>query len=129
MNGMGLACVVGLGGAAGTLLRYGIGRWVTARGRHSVLGTLIANLAGSLAMGVLIGIGLEERQASAYALAGIGFLGGLTTYSTLNVQKASLFRGGGRSKALLAWYVTATYAGGFALTAAGVGIGCFVGRQ
>ena len=122
MNGLGLACFVGLGGAAGTLLRYGIGRWTAARDKPAYYGTLTVNLVGSLTMGALIGIGLEQRDAAMYAFAGIGVLGGLTTYSTLNVQKATLIRGGSAGRRTLVYYLIATYAGGLAMTAAGYGL-------
>jgi len=126
MSGFGLACLVGLGGSAGALLRYGVGRWIAAEGKPGFYGTLVVNLVGSLAMGVLIGIGLEQRNAAVYALTGISFLGGLTTYSTLNVQKATLYRGGGAARRTLYLYLAATYVGGFALTAAGVGAGSLI---
>jgi len=126
MSGIGLAFLVGIGGAAGTLLRFGVGRWLASMGKPGLYGTLIVNLAGSLAMGLLIGLGWERDHAAAYALSGIGFLGGLTTYSTLNVQKATLVRDGAGSRRTLVLYLAATYAGGFALTAVGVGLGYFL---
>jgi len=124
MREFGLAILVGAGGAAGTLLRYGVGRLFASKRKPAYFGTLAVNLSGSLAMGVLIGLGLEERNAAAYALAGIGFLGGLTTYSTLNVQKATLSRDGKRRT--LVPYLAATYLGGFALTALGVALGVYL---
>ncbi len=123
MSGLGLACLVGLGGSAGTLLRFGVGRWMAANDKPGFYGTLSVNLAGSLATGALIGFGLEQRDAAAYAFAGIGFLGGLTTFSTLNVQKATFIRGGAAGRRTLAYYLFATYAGGLAMTAAGFGLG------
>mgnify|MGYP001194421705 CR=1 FL=1 len=126
MSGFGLACLVGLGGAAGTLLRFGVGRWFSSKDKPGFYGTLAVNLAGSLALGLFIGLGLEQRNAAAYAFAGIGFLGGLTTYSTLNVQKATMLRGGAAARRTLIVYLAATYAGGLALTAAGVGLGWLI---
>jgi len=116
--------LVGIGGAAGTLLRYFAGRFFAARKKPNYAGTLTVNLVGSLAMGLLIGLGWERENGAAYAFAGIGVLGGLTTYSTLNVQKATLSRAGaGRTLAL---YLAATYVGGFASTALGVGLGFII---
>lgn len=113
--------LVGAGGAIGTLLRYGVGRWVTGKGKPPFYGTLIVNLIGSFAMGLLIGLNWESSNRADFAFAGIGVLGGLTTYSTLNVQKAMLWREG--SRRTLALYTGATYLGGWILTAAGVGLG------
>jgi CrcB protein len=124
MNGMWLACLVGIGGAAGTLLRYGVGRLLLAKNKPGYYGTLSVNLAGSLAMGLLIGLRLEQENAAAYALAGIGFLGGLTTYSTLNVQKATL--SGSGSRRTLTLYLGATYIGGLGATALGFALGTYL---
>jgi CrcB protein len=116
-----LALLVGAGGAIGTLFRYGVGRYVIAKEQPSIYGTLIVNLSGSLIIGLFIGLHLEQEYDEAYALMGIGILGGLTTYSTLNVQKAMMIASG--SRRALAQYMGATYVGGFILTAAGVGLG------
>lgn len=124
MNGIWLALFVGIGGSIGTLLRFGIGRLAIANGKPGYYGTLFVNLAGSLAMGVFIGLQLEQEHLEIYAFTGIGILGGFTTYSTLNVQKASMFAKG--SKRTLAYYLVATYVGGFIITASGVGLGYLI---
>lgn len=116
-----LFALVGAGGALGSLVRYGAGRWVSGKGRAPFYGTLIVNLAGSFAMGLLIGLGLDSDNRAEYAFLGIGVLGGLTTYSTLNVQKATMWSQGNRR--ILTIYIAATYLGGWILTAAGVGLG------
>lgn len=118
---IGHVLLVGIGGAVGSLLRYGIGRMVNARGKPSFYGTLIVNLFGSLAVGFFIGMNLEQLNQAAYAFTVIGLLGGLTTYSTLNVQKAMMVRS--ESRRLLTGYIGATYLGGWILTAIGVGLG------
>lgn len=116
-----LFLLVGSGGAAGALARYGAGRWVARRGWRAFYATLAVNLAGSFAAGFLLGAQVRSEQPNLYALIGTGFLGGLTTFSTLNVQKASLAaEGQGRT---LAKYAAATYAGGWAFVAAGFGLG------
>lgn len=116
MNGW-LIVLVGAGGAIGTLIRYGVGRAMAAKSKPSHYGTLIVNIVGSFAMGLLLGFGWERDHDAVYAFAAVGMLGGLTTYSTLNVQKASMLRDGARRP--LAIYLAATYVGGFAATAAG----------
>ncbi|MFC5467246.1 fluoride efflux transporter FluC [Cohnella suwonensis] len=121
MSQFGIACLVGLGGAIGALARYGASRAAAAKKKPGFYATLAVNLAGSFLMGLFIGCRLESGHAVLYAFAGTGILGGLTTYSTLNVQKASLLRSG--AKRTLLYYVAATYAVGFGLTALGVAIG------
>jgi fluoride exporter len=121
MNDLTLAILVGVGGSLGALMRYGVGHLVAAKQKPGFYGTLIVNLAGSCAMGLFIGLHLEQEHLAAYAFAVVGILGGLTTYSTLNVQKAMMTRRDSRST--LAIYLGATYVGGFGLTAIGAGLG------
>jgi len=71
-----------LGGMAGSVLRFGAGEMLS-----SLPGTLFVNTLGSFCMGIFmyesIYIGRFSRQAR--MLAGVGFLGGFTTFSTLAV--------------------------------------------
>ncbi|MFD0671866.1 fluoride efflux transporter FluC [Cohnella sp. GCM10027633] len=112
--------LIGLGGTIGTLLRYGAGVWVAKQGKPGFLATLAVNLVGSFAIGLLLGLGWPDRHEEAYAFAATGILGGLTTYSTLNVQKATLRKTASRKT--IVTYLIATYAGGIGFTAAGVGV-------
>ena len=118
---VGLAVLVGIGGALGSLLRYGIGRAIISRRKPGYYGTLIVNLSGSFVMGIFIGLNGEHIAVAAYAFTVIGLLGGLTTYSTLNVQKATMVNQAPRK--VLAGYLAATYLGGWTITAIGVGLG------
>lgn len=113
--------LVGIGGAAGAVIRYAVSRLLSARGMQPTAATLAVNLAGSLAVGVLLGMQLPDASPNGYALIGTGFLGGLTTFSTLNVQKAVLWND--RQRQPLLRYTAATYLGGWALTGLGIGIG------
>jgi CrcB protein len=113
--------LVGAGGAAGAVLRYTVGRWFLRWGAHPTRATLTVNLAGSLAIGFLAGLEFRMGHPVLNSLLAAGFLGGLTTFSTLNVQKA-LLAGEGDKKAL-ASYIFAAYAGGWILTAAGIAAG------
>ncbi len=121
MSGILLTVLVGMGGAFGALMRYGIGRLVVSKHKPGFYGTLIINLAGSCATGLFIGLQLEKEYLATYAFAVIGILGGLTTYSTLNVQKAMMSQGEPRLTLII--YLAATYVGGFGLTAIGAGLG------
>jgi CrcB protein len=71
---------VGLVGGAGALARFLLDGWVSGRlGREFPFGTLAVNVSGAFALGVLAG---EALHGDGYELAGVGFLGAFTTFST-----------------------------------------------
>jgi CrcB protein len=71
---------IGLFGGIGAIARFWVDGAVSSRsGRRFPWGTLAVNLTGSLALGVLFGAGVG---GDAMRLAGTGFLGGYTTFST-----------------------------------------------
>ncbi|WP_439664192.1 fluoride efflux transporter CrcB [Lentzea sp. HUAS TT2] len=78
------ALVVFLGAALGAPARYLLDRFVQSR--HSSdfpLGTLTVNVVGCLLIGFVVG-------TSWMPLLGIGFCGGLTTYSTFSYETVKL---------------------------------------
>ncbi|MFF8960459.1 fluoride efflux transporter FluC [Streptomyces sp. NPDC014894] len=84
--------LVALGGALGAPLRYLTDRAVQSR--HDTLfpwGTLAANAAGSLLLGLLTGAAVSSP---AYALLGTGLCGALTTYSTFSYETFRLAESG-----------------------------------
>jgi CrcB protein len=91
-------CLVVLGGAAGSLARYGIGEWLNP-GHELPVGTLLVNVTGSFALGALLAV-LALRgddsgaRREARLLLGTGLLGGYTTYSALAVETETLLRDG-----------------------------------
>ena len=78
------ALLVALGAAVGSPLRFLVGLWLD---RRLHWGTLAVNLAGSFVLGLLIGAAVEGRWL---ALLGVGFCGGLTTYSAFAVQSVQV---------------------------------------
>lgn len=74
------AVLVALAGALGSAVRWLTGRALD-RGWH--LGTLLVNLAGSALLGALVG---ADAPAAVLTVVGVGFCGGLTTYSAFAVQ-------------------------------------------
>ena len=70
---------VGLGGALGSLTRLGLGEVATA----PTVGTVIANIVGSLALGLLMH---EPRPEQVSWFAATGFCGGLTTMSLFALE-------------------------------------------
>jgi CrcB protein len=90
--------LVAIGAAIGAPLRYLTDRLVQAR-HDSVFpwGTLIVNVVGSLVLGVVVGL---PANNAVLALAGTGFCGALTTYSTFSYETLRLTQEGARFYAL-----------------------------
>lgn len=87
------AALVAFGGAIGSVLRFAVNGWAQ---RHfpgfAPAGTLIVNLAGCLAIGIIMAA-LRERPAPArdlQALLVTGVLGGFTTFSAFGYQTIEL---------------------------------------
>ena len=85
--------LVGAGGFAGSALRYLISRlmlpWAVSSGFP--FSTLTVNVAGSLLIGALMGLGLSGGWA---LLCIVGFCGGFTTFSTFSLETVTLLRAG-----------------------------------
>ena len=103
--------LIGLGGALGAVSRFHISGKLNSKADFPI-GTLLVNLAGSFSLGFLWGW-LEGEPF--YLFAGIGFLGALTTYSTLHVELQRL----SKRKGLWLIYLVSSYLGGFLLAYAG----------
>jgi CrcB protein len=86
-RGIGL---VALGGALGTLARFGVSTAIPTKGFPWA--TLAINLVGSFALGFLLLRGGMEH-ATRLAVA-VGFLGAFTTLSTYSAETVALWRYG-----------------------------------
>lgn len=95
-------------GAAGSGARYLIALWAGQRfGSAFPFGTLIVNLAGCFAIAALMHAGLTLGwPATTRAAITIGFIGGLTTYSSFNYETMRLFEEGATAAAALNLGVT-----------------------
>ena len=84
---------VGLGAFSGAVLRWFLGLLLDPILPTLPLGTLAANLAGGLIMGIMMGLFAHfEALPIAWRLAiTTGFLGGLTTFSTFSGETVTLF--------------------------------------
>ena len=117
-----LLASVAAGGAAGTLLRFATGNWISAHWpQHFYLATLLVNLAGSLVIGFLYVYFSTRLELIPLALrAGllVGVLGGLTTFSSFSLDSLRLLESGQLPVAL--GYVLATVGGGLVAVWAGM---------
>lgn len=87
---------VGAGAACGAWLRWGLGVWLNPAFAAIPLGTLAANLAGGLLMGVALALvqGWPSLSPALKLLLTTGLLGGLTTFSTFSAESFHLAQRG-----------------------------------
>jgi fluoride exporter len=91
---------IALGGAAGTLARYGLGGYAQRFSGTFPYGTLVINVAGSLALGFLMRHLLTTTSSPELRAAlTIGFCGGFTTFSTFSYETVGLIEGGSYGRA------------------------------
>jgi CrcB protein len=112
MSGMQLWQKLGLvavGGGLGSALRWLVAEWALHRfGPAFPWGTLIVNISGALAMGLVMGF-LLSRSTTVWTageelpwrlLLASGLLGGYTTFSALAWETLALAAGGAAGRAL-----------------------------
>ncbi len=115
-----LAGIIGLAGALGALARYVLGRFIAERaGSQFPLGTLLINVTGAFAIGLLFAFAGHKLISPAMqgALA-TGFLGGYTTFSTMSWEGVQLARGGSTRLSLL--YLAGNVASGLVAVVLGL---------
>ena len=86
---------IALGGAAGSVLRYLLNRWI-GQPDGLPLGILVVNLSGTLLLGLVATLFLERLGVSDNMRLAItvGLLGGFTTFSTVWLDTLHLLNGG-----------------------------------
>lgn len=90
--------LVALGGAVGALVRHGSNefckRWtIVTLGRFVPLSTLLVNVVGSLAIGVLMALVRRGQLSEEWRLLLVtGILGALTTFSAFSFETVMLAR-------------------------------------
>jgi CrcB protein len=104
---------IGLAGAMGTLTRYFVGLWAgRTLGAGFPYGTLCVNVAGCFLIAVVTQVAISRTVDPTLRLTlTTGFMGGLTTYSSFNLETTQLLQN-------RAWYTAFVNVG--ATT-----IGCF----
>ena len=118
-----LVAAVSAGGIAGTLLRFATSNFVSAHWPlHFYLGTLAVNLVGCLLIGLLYGLFLHKPMAPVELRAGliVGFLGGLTTFSSFSLDTVRLMESG--QVPLAVGYTGISVMGGLLATWAGLSL-------
>jgi fluoride exporter len=127
-----IAVAVAVGAAAGAPCRYLLDRAVQARHEQRFpWGTVLINVLGSGALGVLLGWSAgtagpaggqgDGLPRAVLAALGTGWCGAFTTYSTFGYETVQLAREGLARRAVA--NVVLSVAGGLALAALGVVVG------
>lgn len=118
-----LILAVSVAGIAGTLLRFATGNWVTANWpKHFYAATMAVNLIGCLIIGILYGLFLTRPEVPIEIRAGmiVGFVGGLTTFSSFSLDTLRLLESGQVPLAL--GYAGISVFGGLLATWAGLSL-------
>ena len=77
---------IGIGGALGAILRYGVNEIFEKQLLlSSIFGTLFINIAGCFLIGLIAGLTLPDKNTTFYFFI-IGFLGSFTTMSAFSHQ-------------------------------------------
>lgn len=110
--------LIAMGGAAGSLLRYGVARLFPLN--DWPLATLIVNVVGSFLIGLLAGLIVRLQWPQELWLAlGAGLCGGFTTLSAFSLENINMLEAGHWPKAI--FYISATVL--FSLLA------CYLGKK
>ncbi|MFS0782686.1 fluoride efflux transporter FluC [Bacillus sp. 1P06AnD] len=114
--------LVAIGGFLGAVTRFSISKSVlsTVSVRYP-FATLLINLSGSFLLGLLSGM---KADPVIMLLAGTGFMGAFTTFSTLMLELVKMVKSGERKGFL--FYLAITFCGGALLAFAGYTIGGFI---
>ena len=112
--------LVFVGGGLGAVSRFLVTTALAGKLGNFPLGTLAANVLGSLLMGLVIGI-LAGRADSVRLFVAVGFLGGFTTFSSFSAETLALIQNGQIFSASA--NVVVSVAAGLAACAVGLKIG------
>lgn len=118
-HGPGPMLAIAVGGALGTLARYGVERAVATDAVGFPWGTLSVNVVGSLVLGIVVTlvVGRWPDDRWLRPLVGVGFCGGFTTFSTFVVEIDQRARHGHDGTALV--YLAVSLVAGLAAAFAG----------
>ena len=105
--------LVFVGGGFGSVLRYIIGKALNNTENGIPYGTFLANILGSLLIGIILGLALKNNTLSnnQTLLLATGFCGGFTTFSTFAYENHLFLKSG--DFASFAIYTIASFILGF----------------
>ncbi|BAO74577.1 fluoride efflux transporter CrcB [Winogradskyella sp. PG-2] len=105
--------LVFVGGGFGSVMRFIIGKWLNNSENGIPYGTFLANIIGSLLIGVILGLAAknETLSQSQTLLLATGFCGGFTTFSTFAYENHVFLKSGDFTS--FALYTIASFVIGF----------------
>ena len=88
--------LVFLGGGIGSVLRYGMGKYLNSTQTGIPYGTFAANILGSLIIGIILGLALKNNSLSnnTVLFLATGFCGGFTTFSAFAYENHIFLKSG-----------------------------------
>lgn len=102
-----------IGGGFGSVLRFLIGKWLNNSENGIPYGTFVANILGSLLIGIILGYAAKSDALSQNhtLLLATGFCGGFTTFSTFAYENHIFLKSGDFTS--FAFYTIASFVIGF----------------
>ena len=112
--------LVFLGGGFGSVLRFLIGKYLNNPNDGIPYGTFVANIIGSLLIGIILGLAAKNDALSQNQtlLLATGFCGGFTTFSTFAYENHVFLKSGDFTS--FALYTIASFVIGFLAVFAGL---------
>lgn len=112
-----------IGGGAGSIARYLLGKIWNSPASGIPYGTFAANIIGSLIIGVILGWALKNNalNSNTTLLLATGFCGGFTTFSTFAYENHVLLKSG--DIMTFALYAIASFAVGILAVFGGMELG------
>ena len=107
------AILVFIGGGFGSVLRFVIGKYLNSTETGIPYGTFLANILGSLLIGIILGLAAKNNTLSQNQtiLLATGFCGGFTTFSTFAYENHVFLKSGDFTS--FALYTIASFVIGF----------------
>jgi len=115
--------VIAVGGALGSLARWGLGTALPHTSAQFAWSTFLTNASGAFLLGVLMALALDVWSHHRYTrpFLGVGICGGYTTFSTYLLDTRGLLAAG--RPGIAAIYLFGTVAVGVVAVIAGLAIG------